>query len=435
MTEHRLWKWRGFLALGAALAVLWFTLRLIGRLKGGNTQLLQIVVLGLGLGAVVAVGLAWGNSILQSGRASESRQNPLLGWLDRGWKRVALLFRSDAAEAHYQWALASPYADRALEHMEEAARRGHREAHFELGLFQTTRGMGEAGRELALRHFRRAAELGHAEAAFHLAEGLRWGAGDRKDRASAHAWYLQSAHRGCAAAMAWLAQAFQQGDGVEPDAEAAALWRKRHEALGVVPGLRTSTLGKGDDDTLQRVGEAVASGWNDSRAALEAQPGFPAFARVAAITAQVFLVGLALFLFLITFLYGGLFAIPGFLALAGLTMLHFKLRKESAYSRATRHMMEGAEKGEAEASYKLGMAFLRGQEQMPQDLLEAARHFQQAAEQGHLAAMIELAELQCWGPQGLRNPEQGRAWLQQAADRGHAEARLKLSRLSKRPEL
>jgi len=431
MRDHGLWKWRGFLGLALVLAAVWMALRLLPRPgSSGDIPTLQMLILALGVGAAVITAILWSWSIVRGGTASESRQRYWTAWLEGGWQRFVILFRSNRGEVYYRWAMKTPYLDRALACLEEAARRGYPEAFFELGLFYDSGAMGDGGRNLALKHFRKAAELGHGEAAFHLAEMLRWGRSGPKDSRAAHHWYLRSAHRGFAPAMAWLATAFEQGDGIEADPEAAAHWQGRLQALGVVPGLRKSTLGQGHVDALQRVQNEVRKGWLESMEALESQKGFHHFARYSAWSAQILLLCLVFLLLVAIFLFSGLFIIPAIVSIVGLTMLHLKLRRECRLGRSSRRLLAAAEKGDPQACFRLGMAFQEGREQMPRDPVEAVLWLRKAAEGGHIEAMSELGDLLAWGPAGVRNIASARHWLQQAAEAGNAKAQTRLGRMT-----
>jgi TPR repeat protein len=115
--------------------------------------------------------------------------------------------------------------------LEEAARRDHVEAHFELGLFYEEGGQGPGGRDRAARHYRAAADQGHLEAGYRLAELLRWGIGPARDPGAAHRWYLRSANGGFRPAMEWLVRAFEFGEGVPEDLEKAVYWTVKAQAL------------------------------------------------------------------------------------------------------------------------------------------------------------------------------------------------------------
>jgi hypothetical protein len=154
-------------------------------------------------------------------------------------RRLLVRFRPRAGEVWYRWALAARQPELAVAFLEEAARKEHLEAHFELGLFYEEGGQGAGARERAARHYRAAAEGGHAEASFRLAELLRWGIGPARDPGAAHRWYLRSANGGFRPAVQWLVKAYEDGEGVPEDLEKAVFWMVRAKAMPPV-GLRVS---------------------------------------------------------------------------------------------------------------------------------------------------------------------------------------------------
>ncbi len=81
-----------------------------------------------------------------------------------------------------------------------------------------------------------------------------------------------------------------------------------------------------------------------------------------------------------------------------------------------------AEGGDAEAQHRLGEAYMHGNGVVP-DAARAARHYRQAAEQGHAPAMLSLALVLRDGRPGLEaDPGEGSVWLRRSADKGHTPA-------------
>jgi len=146
-------------------------------------------------------------------------------------RRALAAFHPRKGELWHRWALQASRPDLGVAFLEEAARRDHAEAHFELGLFFEEGGQGPGGRDSAARHYRAAAELGHLEATYRLAELLRWGVGPSRDPGAAHRWYLRSALGGFRPAMDWLVRAFEFGEGVPEDLEKAVYWTVKAQAL------------------------------------------------------------------------------------------------------------------------------------------------------------------------------------------------------------
>lgn len=204
-----------------------------------------LVLLGVALASAGVGAVLWN----RRGADDEAPANPL----ELGFRRMLVRFCRPRDEAWYRWGLAASHRGNAVAFLEEAARLGHAEAHFELGLFYEEGGMGKAGRELAARHYRSAAETGHAEASFRLAELLRWGIGPSRDPGAAQRWYLRSANDGFRPAMDWLSRAYEFGEDLPEDLEKAVYWTVKARAAERV-GLRISHFAR-----TRRLGP-VASG-------------------------------------------------------------------------------------------------------------------------------------------------------------------------------
>lgn len=210
-----------------------------------------LALLGIGLAAAGAGAVLLNRGPADDGDAADP--------LELGLRRLLAAVRRPRDVAWYRWGLAASRRGNALAFLEEAARLGHAEAHFELGLFHEEGGMGQAGREVAARHFRAAAEAGHAEAAFRLAELLRWGIGPARDPGAAQRWYLRSANDGFRPAMEWLSRAYEFGVDLPEDLEKAVYWTvKARDAERV--GLRISHFAR-----ARRLGprerEEITQGW------------------------------------------------------------------------------------------------------------------------------------------------------------------------------
>ena len=85
-----------------------------------------------------------------------------------------------------------------------------------------------------------------------------------------------------------------------------------------------------------------------------------------------------------------------------------------------------ARRGLAEAQFRLGAAYLAGDEGVPHDPFESTRWFQRAAEQDHVDAQVHLAEAYCHGVGVDRDHEEAANWLRAAASLGHDHAALRL---------
>lgn len=82
---------------------------------------------------------------------------------------------------------------------------------------------------------------------------------------------------------------------------------------------------------------------------------------------------------------------------------------------------ERARAGEAEAQYRLGLAYLMG-EGVPQDYARAAEWFEKAAEQGVADAQFQIGTLYAYGTGVPFSQAEAVHWWRQAAARGSLEA-------------
>ena len=85
-----------------------------------------------------------------------------------------------------------------------------------------------------------------------------------------------------------------------------------------------------------------------------------------------------------------------------------------------------AEQGHAEAQYRLGRLYAKG-EDVPQSCAEAARWYQMAAEQGRVSAQLRLGVMYDEGRGVLQNHSEAAYWLRLAAEQGDANAQFLLS--------
>jgi TPR repeat protein len=77
-------------------------------------------------------------------------------------------------------------------------------------------------------------------------------------------------------------------------------------------------------------------------------------------------------------------------------------------------LLTAAEAGDAEACYRLGLAYRQGTPQRPKDDLSAALWFRKAAAAGHPEAMAALADAYLGGHGVLRNPREAARWAEAA---------------------
>lgn len=87
---------------------------------------------------------------------------------------------------------------------------------------------------------------------------------------------------------------------------------------------------------------------------------------------------------------------------------------------------KSAERGDADAQFKLGRMFYLGKG-MPQDYAEAARWYRKAADQGHADAQCYLGSLYAVGQGVAQDYTEAHRWFRKAANQGQVEAQKTLS--------
>ena len=347
----------------------------------------------------------------------------LLNWIEGGLRGAGASATKDPGALWLRWAQRAHYRDQGLDYLTQATNLGNAEAQLELGLFYAEGGDGPGAQAYALELFKKSAVQGNLEAGYHLAESLR-GAG-RHDEALA--WYRRTAEAGYGPSMFWLATALQYADGVEQqDLEKSAHWRSRMEALEEFGRPRRSAIQAlpetPDLDFLVRLTRAIRDGlepWAGPWVhrlwfvlALWTGVGLALGALTLAVGMSQFQTGFEWNLILVPLLVG---------FFTGVRMW-WGLSRGTRYSRFRGRLWIPVFKGDAESSFRYGLDLKVGTREVPKDL-EAARHWlEKAARQGHLEAMVHLAELLRWGSGGPKLPEEAWALLDKAAKAGHPGA-------------
>lgn len=89
-------------------------------------------------------------------------------------------------------------------------------------------------------------------------------------------------------------------------------------------------------------------------------------------------------------------------------------------------IIETAERGDAEAQYKVGLMYDNGkgvpQNYFPQRYVEAAKWYRKAADQGNANAQSKLGLMYANGVGVLKDEAESAKWYRQAADQGNADA-------------
>lgn len=94
----------------------------------------------------------------------------------------------------------------------------------------------------------------------------------------------------------------------------------------------------------------------------------------------------------------------------------------------SRQLIADAEKGNAEAQVRLGLAYQQGQG-VPIDYGKSAALFRRAADQGHLLAQYYLGWSYFLGQGVAQSDTEGVRWTRKAADQGNGEAQVELGEL------
>lgn len=364
--------------------------------------------------------------------------------LENGIRALCARFTKDPGAAWLRWGRNAQTVPQGLAYLERAAKLDNATAHFELGLFYEGGGHGMGVREKALDYYRRAAVLGHAEATFRMGEMLRWGIGIAADPEAGRTAYRRAAEMGWKPAAEWLAGAFEKGEGIEPDAEMAAFWRRRAEKFESREPSTCALLSLPADaswDPLMRIAGSLADGLDEWMG--EAIHGswfkwFFWFIVVPCVALVILgllatilgIIGFARFLsapwVVATFLSIG-FGVP--------TLLFFffwmSTRRGVSWSLRGRRHQAKAERGDPQACFERGLAFLKGSHETPRDEAEARRWLRKAADGGQVEAMVQLAELLRYGHGGMKDPTQARTWFEQAAGAGHEGAKKALEDISR----
>lgn len=172
----------------------------------------------------------------------------------RGTEAGPALFAAAAANREASGQPASGASAEDLDMLENAARRGDRDAQFRIGTHFLNDGL-DGGAATAARWFAKAAEQGHIEAEFMLASLYERGAGVTKDEAKALALYRKAAAAGHVRAMHNLG-VLLSAHGTPQDYREAASWFERAAMAGLADSQYNLALlyerGLGLDQDLSR---------------------------------------------------------------------------------------------------------------------------------------------------------------------------------------
>ena len=102
--------------------------------------------------------------------------------------------------------------------------------------------------------------------------------------------------------------------------------------------------------------------------------------------------------------------------------------KRNDFARAAKELRPLAEKGNAEAQYRVGLMYEYGKG-FPQDKVQAVSWLRKSATQGHIQAQVEIAVILATGDGVAQDDKQAVDWFRKAAEQGNVIAQYNLGLL------
>ena len=102
--------------------------------------------------------------------------------------------------------------------------------------------------------------------------------------------------------------------------------------------------------------------------------------------------------------------------------------KRNDFARAAKELRPLAEKGNAEAQYRVGLMYEYGKG-FPQDKVQAVNWLRKSATQGHIQAQVEIAVILATGDGVSQDDKQAVEWFRKAAEQGNVIAQYNLGLL------
>jgi TPR repeat protein len=222
----------------------------------------------------------------------------------------------------------------------------------------------------AFRLYTEAAEKGLVTAMANLGDMYLAGEGTERNPQAAAAWYARAASAGLSLAQWKLAEMYENGTGVPVDKDRAQALLERAARNGYVPAqerlaARGITPAAADTETAEPKTAPAPPAAASAASAPPASPGDPLSPEIISK-----------------------------MAADDLTIVHAGLAAYAAADRprALQLWQTAAARGVAEAQFRAGLMFARG-EGTPRDAIEAYRWLRLASSQGHPPAIEELARL------------------------------------------
>lgn len=246
----------------------------------------------------------------------------------------------------------------------------------------------EKSTEVSFTWFLKAAERGHAAAQLILGGIYRDGDGVTPDAAQALIWLLLSAEQGNAEAQYEVGLLYTKGDGIEKDYVEAVRWLGR-------------AAQQGHADAQYHLGMKYAEGEGTTKDEASAVHWFSAAADQGSAEAQ--------------YMLGVMYADGRGIDEDEAEAVRW-LSKATDAGHGLAKLRKGAQEGDADAQYRLGMHYSQNER-------EQLRWLKRAAAQGLTEAQISLAEIYATAKDEFAASE----WYRHAAEQGHSTAQYELA--------
>lgn len=257
----------------------------------------------------------------------------------------------------------------AVTHFALAADKGHDEAQCMIGkCYQEGKGVQKDTKE-AVKWFQQAAAQGNAEAMFCMGKCFTYGMGVSRSPEAAAEWYRKAAEKGHAEAQYEIGACYMRQVGVKKDGSEGEKWWLK-------------SAKQGNKDAMYELALLYHKGFED--------PEIPQDDEKAEKWAQAAMK-------------------------EGMTIAKDILESIST----AKQTLKSAEDGNVTAQYKMGL-YYKSEAHSPR---KSVKWFAKAAEKGHLASQLELANLYISGDGVDMDISEAIKWYGKAAEQGNAEAR------------
>ena len=301
----------------------------------------------------------------------------------------------------------------AIDPLRSAAKAGHAEAQFALGLiYMYGRGTLVNEKEAA-KLCKKAAEQGLSVAQAYLGNIYENGNGVPQSYTEAAKWYGKAAKQGSALAQFYLAILYRKGEGVPQSDSEAARWFSKAVGLEDTDAQFTHGVPKDEEEGVQWLQKAAAQGYgkaadllselgedlsvNEETTTNKKAPSFASH-KVSAKAKEDFQKGST------------------------------RYYTENNLEEAVELLTSSAQEGYAKAKFYLGLCYLSGKG-VNKDMKTASKWIKQAAEQGHARAQYCLADFYMNNMGVRKSNAKAAMWYRKAAEQGDDDAQYELGLL------